>query len=83
MSRGLTTEGVKALDATLARHVERGDLPGLVALVARGEDVHVAAVGHNAFGDAGPIGRGARPPGRPTPGAGLPPGEEPGYLAVN
>ena len=59
MSRGLTAEGVKALDTTLARHVDRGDLPGLVALVARGQDVHVAAIGHKAFGDAEPIGRDA------------------------
>jgi CubicO group peptidase (beta-lactamase class C family) len=59
MSRGLTTEGVRALDAALARHVGRGDVPGLVALVARGDDVHVAAVGHRAFGDAEPIGRDA------------------------
>ncbi len=57
VSRGLRTEDVKALDKTLARHVERGDLPGLVALVARGDDVHVAAIGHKAFEEAEPIGR--------------------------
>jgi hypothetical protein len=43
MSRGLTAEGVEALDKALARHVDRGDLPGLVALAARGDDMHVAA----------------------------------------
>jgi CubicO group peptidase (beta-lactamase class C family) len=59
MPRGLTTEGVKALDTALARHVDRGDLPGLVALVARGDDVHVTAIGNQAFGDAEPIGRDA------------------------
>jgi CubicO group peptidase (beta-lactamase class C family) len=59
MSRGLSTEGVEALDETLARHVDRGDVPGLVALVARGDDLHVAALGHKAFGDAEPIGRDA------------------------
>ena len=59
MSRGLTAEGVEALDKALARHVDRGDLPGLVALAARGDDVHVAAIGHKAFGDAEPIGRDA------------------------
>lgn len=59
MSRGLTKEGINALDTALERHVERGDLPGLVALVARGGDVHVAAIGHKAFGDAEPIGRDA------------------------
>ena len=59
MSRGLTKDGIDALDGALARHVERGDLPGLVALVARGDDVHVAAIGHQAFDDAEPIGRDA------------------------
>lgn len=59
MSRGLTTEGVEALDKALARHVDRGDLPRLVALAARGDDVHVAAIGHMAFGEAEPIGRDA------------------------
>jgi CubicO group peptidase (beta-lactamase class C family) len=43
----------------MARHVERGDMPGLVALVARGDDVHVEAIGHKDFGDPEPIGRDA------------------------
>jgi CubicO group peptidase (beta-lactamase class C family) len=55
MARGLTAEGIEAL----TRHVDRGDLPGLVALIARGDDVHVAAIGHKAFGDTEPIGRDA------------------------
>jgi CubicO group peptidase (beta-lactamase class C family) len=59
MSRGLTRPGLQALDTALARHVDQGELPGLVALVARGDDVHVAAVGHRAFGDSEPIGRDA------------------------
>ena len=59
MSRGFTTAGIEALDGALARHVERGELPGLVALVARGDDVHVAAIGTRAFGDGEPIGRDA------------------------
>jgi CubicO group peptidase (beta-lactamase class C family) len=59
MSSGLTTEGTEALEAVLAGHVARGSLPGLVALVASGDDVHVAAIGHQAFGDDEPIGRDA------------------------
>ena len=60
MPGGLTKEGTEALDQTLARHVgEKNSLPGLVALVARGDDVHVAALGHKAFGDPEPIGRDA------------------------
>jgi CubicO group peptidase (beta-lactamase class C family) len=34
-------------------------MPGLVALVARGDDVHVEAIGRKAFGDPDPIGRDA------------------------
>jgi CubicO group peptidase (beta-lactamase class C family) len=59
MSAGLTREGVESLDAALSRHVARGSLPGLVALVASGDDVHVTALGHRAFGYEGPIGRDA------------------------
>jgi CubicO group peptidase (beta-lactamase class C family) len=59
MSSGLTTEGTEALEAVLAGHVARGSLPGLVALVASGDDVHVAAIGNQAFGDDEPIGRDA------------------------
>ena len=60
MLGGLTKEGVEALDRTLARHLgQHNSLPGLVALVARGDDVHVAALGHKAFGDPEPIGRDA------------------------
>lgn len=57
MAPGLTNEGTQALQAALARHVDRGDVPGLVALVACGDDVHVEARGHKAFGDAEAIGR--------------------------
>jgi CubicO group peptidase (beta-lactamase class C family) len=59
MSQGLTAPGLAALDAVLARHVEQAEVPGLVALVARGDDVHVAAVGRKAFGDSEPIQRDA------------------------
>ena len=59
MTNGLRCEGTAALDATLARHVEQGEVPGLVALVARGKDVHVSAIGHKALGDPEPIGRDA------------------------
>jgi CubicO group peptidase (beta-lactamase class C family) len=43
----------------LARHVDAGELPGLVALVACGDDVYVEAIGRRAFGDSDPIGRDA------------------------
>jgi len=41
MAGGFTDEGLAALDAALARHATRGAVPGLVALVARGGQVHV------------------------------------------
>ena len=59
MTSGFSAAGIEELHAALSRHVERGDLPGLVALVASGDDVHVEAIGHKAFGDSEPIGRDA------------------------
>jgi CubicO group peptidase (beta-lactamase class C family) len=41
----------------LTGYVERGAVPGAVALVARGEQVHVTAVGSKTIGDAESIGR--------------------------
>jgi len=50
MRNGFTDEGLAALDAALARHVERAAVPGLVALVACDGQAHVAAAGHLALG---------------------------------
>ena len=57
MRRGLTDEGTRMLHDTLTVHVARGDLPGLVALVACGDDVHVETIGHKAFDDPAPMAR--------------------------
>ncbi len=59
MAGGFTDEGLAALDAALARHASSGAVPGLVALVARGGQVHVTTAGHLAAGDSAPIGRDA------------------------
>jgi CubicO group peptidase (beta-lactamase class C family) len=59
MAGGFTDEGLAALDAALARHTATGAVPGLVALVARGGQVHVTCAGHKALGDSAPIGRDA------------------------
>jgi CubicO group peptidase (beta-lactamase class C family) len=59
MAGGFTDEGLAALDAALARHTSTGAVPGLVALVARGGQVHVTSAGHKATGDSAPIGRDA------------------------
>jgi CubicO group peptidase (beta-lactamase class C family) len=50
MSKGLTTAGIERLGATARRHVGATRVPGLVALVARAEDVHVEALGSLAVG---------------------------------
>jgi CubicO group peptidase (beta-lactamase class C family) len=59
MAGGFTDEGLTALDTALARHTATGAVPGLVALVARGGQVHVTWAGHKALGDRAPIGRDA------------------------
>jgi CubicO group peptidase (beta-lactamase class C family) len=41
----------------MARHVEAGDMPGLVTLVSRRGETHVDAIGNQAFGDSTPMRR--------------------------
>jgi hypothetical protein len=47
---GLTAAGLNRLHATAQRHVGDEQVPGLVALVARGDQVHVEALGRLAVG---------------------------------
>src|SRR5882757_9908993 len=47
---GLTAAGLKGLHAAAGRHVGDEKVPGLVALVARGGQVHVEALGRLAVG---------------------------------
>jgi CubicO group peptidase (beta-lactamase class C family) len=47
------------LHDVLTRHVEAGEMPGVVALVAQGDDVHVDVVGHPSFTDPAPLERSA------------------------
>ena len=42
---GLSAMRLRRLREALTRHIESGDMPGLVALVARRGEVHVAAIG--------------------------------------
>ncbi|MEK2476650.1 serine hydrolase domain-containing protein [Streptomyces noursei] len=42
---GFSEAGLRRLREGLARHVESGRIPGLVALVSRGEETHVEAIG--------------------------------------
>lgn len=53
---GFDKERLTGLHDTLAGHVERGGVPGLVALVAHGDQVHVEALGKRSL-RGGPVGR--------------------------
>jgi CubicO group peptidase (beta-lactamase class C family) len=56
---GLDPTGLASLHRRLQSHVDRGSVPGLVALVARDDDVHVEVLGSQALGDATPLRRDA------------------------
>ncbi|MFE0460617.1 serine hydrolase domain-containing protein [Kitasatospora sp. NPDC058965] len=53
---GFSRRGLDRLHDALAEHVEHGGVPGLVALVAQGDQVHVEALGKRTVG-GGPVGR--------------------------
>ncbi|HEX4490287.1 MAG TPA: serine hydrolase domain-containing protein [Acidimicrobiia bacterium] len=57
MSDALSQPGLGTLHDLLVRHVDAGRLPGLVALVAKGDDVHVDTIGTLAFTDSTPMAR--------------------------
>ena len=50
MAEGLTAAGLERLHAAAAQHVGDDRVPGLVALAARGGQVHVEALGTQAVG---------------------------------
>jgi CubicO group peptidase (beta-lactamase class C family) len=50
MSEGLTSAGIERLHLVAGQHVAPTRVPGLVALVARGEEVHVEALGELSIG---------------------------------
>ncbi|MGD0933776.1 MAG: serine hydrolase domain-containing protein [Streptosporangiaceae bacterium] len=50
MSTGLSDQGRKRLHEVAQRHVGDEQVPGLVALVARGDDVHAEVLGTKAVG---------------------------------
>jgi len=54
---GLSTVRLRRLREVLTRHVEPGDMPGLVALVARRGEVHVEAIGTTEAGGSEPMRR--------------------------
>jgi CubicO group peptidase (beta-lactamase class C family) len=54
---GLSRAGIERLHDRLAMHVERRDVPGLAALVARGDAVHVEVLGTPALNNPAPLRR--------------------------
>jgi CubicO group peptidase (beta-lactamase class C family) len=54
---GLSTVRLRRLREVLTRHVEYGDMPGLVAMVARRGEVHVEEIGTLAAGGSEPMRR--------------------------
>ncbi|HEX9108622.1 MAG TPA: serine hydrolase domain-containing protein, partial [Longimicrobiales bacterium] len=54
---GFSRVGLERLHHGLEAHVEAGSLPGLVALVSRGDEVHVEVLGTTAFGGPEPMQR--------------------------
>jgi len=59
VSTGLDAAGLRRLHERLAAHTDSGQVPGLVALVARDDDVHVEVLGHGALDDPAPMRRDA------------------------
>jgi len=54
---GLSPARLRRLGEVLTRHVESGDMPGLVAMVARRGEVHVEAIGTLVAGGSAPMRR--------------------------
>jgi len=55
----LSTEELTHLHDVMAGHVETGQMPGLVTLVASGDDVHIDVIGSPSFADPTPLDRSA------------------------
>lgn len=54
---GFSEAGLAGLRGVLARHVESGRIPGVVALVGRGDETHVEALGTMRHDGGAPMGR--------------------------
>ncbi|MEU6741469.1 serine hydrolase domain-containing protein [Streptosporangium sandarakinum] len=54
---GFSEAGLRRLREVLARHVESGRIPGLVALFSRGEETHVEAIGTMRHDGGAPMSR--------------------------
>jgi len=54
---GLTKSGLKRMHRVLSGHVERNEMPGLVALVSHNDETHVETMGTLAFDKSAPMKR--------------------------
>src|SRR5205807_6507202 len=54
---GLSKEALGRMHDVLASYVDGGEIPGLVALLSRGGEVHVDAMGTLEFGGVRPVER--------------------------
>ena len=52
---GLSKSRLERLHQLLSGHVQRGEIPGLVALVSHHDDVHVESLGTMSVGDPAPM----------------------------
>lgn len=57
MNVGFSKAGLHRLHEVLAGHVESGKIPGLVALVSRGDETHVETIGTMQHGGGAPMRR--------------------------
>src|SRR3712207_3417899 len=53
----LSAEGLRRLHDAMAARVAKGELPGLVTVLARGEELHVDTIGAHDFDGAVPMRR--------------------------
>jgi CubicO group peptidase (beta-lactamase class C family) len=56
---GFLKDGIQRMHGLMSGYVERGEIPGMVTLIARGDEAHVDALGTMAVGDSRPIERDA------------------------
>ena len=56
-TRGLSKARLGRMHDAMARHVERGEVPGVVTAISRGGEVHVDAIGARTVGRAAPVQR--------------------------
>lgn len=55
----LSESGLERLRESMTAHVEAGEVPGVITLVASGDDVHVDVVGSSSFDEDTPLARDA------------------------